>query len=150
MRAVVQRVDQARLVADGMPQDEMGPGLLVLVGIQDQDDEAVMHYMVQKIATLRIFTDAEGHMNISARDLGYGLYLVPNFTLYGDCRHGRRPSFFASSRPETAEKIFEKLVETARREAGIPVHTGVFQTHMVIETTLDGPVTLLIDSDKMF
>lgn len=150
MRAVIQRVTSASLVADGVPQGDMKDGLLVLVGVKETDDEAVMRYMLEKIASMRIFEDENGHMNLSARDLSYSLYLVSNFTLYGDCRHGRRPGFSAGAPVRVAEEIFTKFVELAKKEAGVPVYTGVFQAHMVIQPVLDGPVTLLLDSDKVF
>ena len=89
-------------------------------------------------------------MNLSARDKGYGLFIVPNFTLYGDCRHGKRPGFSSGAPVREAEPIFEKFLAFAKREAGVPVESGVFQAHMVISPVLDGPVTLLIDSDKVF
>ncbi|MBR2263087.1 MAG: D-tyrosyl-tRNA(Tyr) deacylase [Firmicutes bacterium] len=150
MRAVIQRVSSAALVADGIPQGVMGQGLLVLVGVKESDDQSVMRYMLEKIASMRIFEDENGHMNLSARDLSYSLYLVPNFTLYGDCRHGRRPGFTAGAPVHVAESLFAQFVDLAQKEAGVPVFTGVFQAHMIITPTLDGPVTLLLDSDKLF
>ncbi len=150
MRAVVQRVTSASLIADGTPHGSIENGLLVLLGIQAADDEKAMRYMIDKIAGLRIFTDANGHMNLSARDLGYALFIVPNFTLYGDCRHGRRPGFTDAAPVEEAEALFDRFIKIARAEAGVPIETGVFQAHMVISPVLDGPVTLLIDSDKTF
>lgn len=150
MRAVVQRVDRCGLIADGQPQGEIEKGLLVLAGFQSSDDEKAMRYMIDKIAGLRIFEDENGHMNLSARDLGLSLYLVPNFTLYGDCRHGRRPGFSAGAPVVDAEPMFARFVELARQEAGVPICSGVFQAHMIIDPVLNGPVTLLIDSDKQF
>ncbi len=150
MRAVVQRVDRCSLVADGIPCGSIGRGLLVLAGFQPQDDEKAMRYMINKIADLRIFEDENGLMNLSARDLGLSLFLVPNFTLYGDCRHGRRPGFFASAPVKDAEPMFARFVELAKLEAGVPIESGVFQAHMIIDPVLNGPVTLLIDSDKLF
>lgn len=150
MRAVIQRVLSASLEADGVPQGTIGNGLLVLVGMKETDDLSVMKYMLEKIADMRIFEDENGHMNLSARDLSRSLYLVPNFTLYGDCRHGRRPGFFAGAPVKVAEELFAQFVDLAKRDAGVPVMTGVFQTYMKIEPVLDGPVTLLLDSDKVF
>ena len=150
MRAVVQRVNTAALTADGVPHGSMDEGLLALIGFQASDDRKAMDYMLDKLIHLRVFQDENGHMNLSAKDLGHSLFLVPNFTLYGDCRHGRRPSFIASAPAELADQMFSEFVALAKKEAGIPVETGVFQTHMVIQTVLDGPVTLLLDSDKAF
>ena len=150
MRAVIQRVLSATLEADGVSQGTMGQGLLVLAGMKEGDDLSVMKYMLEKIATMRIFEDENEHMNLSARDLSCSLYLVPNFTLYGDCRHGRRPGFSAGAPVRVAERLFAQFVDLARKEAGVPVYTGVFQAYMKIEPVLDGPVTLLLDSDKVF
>ena len=150
MRAVIQRVKAASLEADGVPQGTIGQGLLVLVGMKEGDDLSVMKYMLEKIASMRIFEDENEHMNLSARDLSCSLYLVPNFTLYGDCRHGRRPGFSAGAPVRIAEDLFAQFVELAKKEAGVPVKTGVFQAYMEIHPVLDGPVTLLLDSDKVF
>ncbi|MCF0134863.1 MAG: D-tyrosyl-tRNA(Tyr) deacylase [Lachnospiraceae bacterium] len=151
MRMVIQRVLSCALKADGVPVDSMGQGLLVLVGIQPGDEEeAVMRYMLDKLVHLRIFEDENGKMNLSVEDLGLDLFLVSNFTLYGDCRHGRRPSYSSGASPEEARTIYDAFVSYMKANTKVPVHTGVFQAYMDIETRLDGPVTLLLDSQKDF
>lgn len=156
MRMVVQRVKRVSLRADGVMHDEMdGPGLLVLVGLKEGDDDpSVWQYMMDKLVHLRILEDENQKMNLSVADKKEDLFLVPNFTLYGDCRHGRRPSFSLSAPVREAGVLFEKFLsfaaKYAQKEAGLKVHSGVFQADMQIETALDGPVTLLIDSEKTF
>ena len=150
MRAVVQRVDRCALTADGVPHGEMQTGLLALVGFQSADDEKAMRYILDKLVHLRVFEDENGLMNLSISDLGLSLFLVPNFTLYGDCRHGRRPGFSAGAPVAEAAGKFEAFLKLAQQEAGVSIETGVFQAHMVIQTQLNGPVTLLLDSDKVF
>ena len=151
MRIVLQRVKKVALTADGSPFDEMQEGILALVGIQSGDgQEAVMKYMLDKLVHLRIFEDEQGKMNLSVADKGYSLFLVSNFTLYGDCRHGRRPGYSSGAPVEEASEIYEAFVRYAKAHAEVPVHTGVFQADMQIDVQLDGPVTLLLDSDKEF
>ena len=150
MRVVIQRVKRAALTADGVPHGKMEAGILALIGVHEQDDQKVMKYMLDKIVNLRIFEDENGKMNLSVKDLGLSLFLVPNFTLYGDCRHGRRPSYTNGAPVAVAEGIFNAFAEYAKVNAEVQVETGVFQAEMHIETELDGPVTLLIDSDKLF
>lgn len=151
MRMVLQRVKHVELTADGRPFDQMGQGILAMVGIEPGDDApAVMKYMLDKLVHLRIFEDEQGKLNLSVTDKGYSLFLVSNFTLYGDCRHGRRPSYSTGAPIQEASRIYELFVKFAKENAGVPVHTGVFQADMQIETQLDGPVTLLLDSDKEF
>ena len=143
MRAVIQRVQRVALTADGEPHGEMEKGILALVGVHENDDPKVMKYMLDKMVNLRIFEDENGKMNLSITDLGYRLFLVPNFTLYGDCRHGRRPSYTLGAPVHIAEGLFNDFAEYAKANAGV-------QADMKIETVLDGPVTLLLDSDKQF
>lgn len=151
MRMVLQRVKHVELTADGQPFDQMGQGILAMVGIEPGDDApAVMKYMLDKLVHLRIFEDDQGKLNLSVIDKGYSLFLVSNFTLYGDCRHGRRPSYSTGAPIQEASRIYEQFVAYAKENAGVPIHTGVFQADMQIETQLDGPVTLLLDSDKEF
>jgi len=109
-----------------------------------------MKYMLDKLVHLRIFEDEQGKLNLSVTDKGYSLFLVSNFTLYGDCRHGRRPSYSSGAPIQEAARIYDQFVAYAKENAGVPVHTGVFQADMQIDTHLDGPVTLLLDSDKEF
>ena len=151
MRIVVQRVRRAALTANGEPGDAMQRGILAMVGLQEGDDDVqVMQYMLDKLVHLRIFEDEQGKMNLSIADQGLSLFLVSNFTLYGDCRHGRRPSYSSAAPIEKAGAIYEAFVAYAREHAPVPVYSGVFQADMQIETQLDGPVTLLLDSQKEF
>lgn len=151
MRMVVQRVLKAALASEGVPAGSMQAGLLVLVGIEPSDaDERCFAYMADKITHLRIFKDDQDKMNLSVEDIGGSLLLVSNFTLYGDARHGRRPGYTDGADPETARRVFEDFVAFCRKESPVPVLEGVFQTHMQIDVSLDGPVTILLDSDKVF
>lgn len=136
---------------DGEDHDQMQGGILALVGIKPGDDnENVMRYMLDKLVHLRIFEDENGKLNLSVADTHQELFLVSNFTLYGDCRHGRRPSYSQGASPEEARKIYDTFVEYVKTHTDVPVHTGVFQAYMEIDTLLDGPVTLLLDSEKEF
>ena len=127
----------------------IGPGLLVLLGIADDDDQRAVTYLANKIVGLRVFDDVEGRFDRSVRDIGGAVLLVSQFTLFGDCRRGRRPSFDAAAKPERAERLYEAVAD-AIRARGVGVQTGVFQTHMAVESVNDGPVTLLVDSTKVF
>lgn len=151
MRIVIQRVKNASMEADGVFADRMGAGILAMVGIEPGDDqESVMRYMLDKLIHIRIFEDEMGKLNLSITDLSLELFLVSNFTLYGDCRHGRRPSYSHGAGPDEARAIYEKFVAYAKQNACLPVHSGVFQANMQLDVHLDGPVTLLLDSDKEF
>jgi D-tyrosyl-tRNA(Tyr) deacylase len=152
MRAVVQRVSEAWVDVEGprglerVGQTRAGaPGLLVLLGAGAGDGEADAAWMAQKIAGLRIFEDGEGKMNLSLADVGGSMLVVSQFTLYGDCRKGRRPSFVGAMEPVEAERLVERFVDLVRRE--VPsVETGRFRTHMHVGSTNDGPVTLILES----
>lgn len=151
MRMVLQRVKRVALTADGVFHDQMQQGILAMIGIQSGDeDEKVMKYMLDKLLQLRIFEDENGKMNQSVTDKKYSVFLVSNFTLYGDCRHGRRPGYSSGAPVEEAAAIYEQFVQYAKEHATVPVHTGVFQADMQIAAELDGPVTLLLDSNKEF
>lgn len=151
MRIVIQRVSSVSLRADGELYDQMGPGILAMVGIESGDDnEKVFQYMLDKLVNLRIFEDEQGKMNLSITDQKLGLFIVSNFTLYGDCRHGRRPSYSTGAPVSEAAVTYDHFVEYAKDKAGVEIHTGMFQAYMQIDTCLDGPVTLLLDSDKVF
>ena len=149
MRLVVQRVTRASVTVDGEVTGKIGKGYMVLVGAEVGDTEADARLCADKLAGLRVFEDSEGKMNLSIADVGGEILLVSQFTLLGDARHGRRPSFIAAARPEVAEPLLEQM--KAMLEArGLHVETGRFQTHMDVELVNDGPVTILIDSRKVF
>ena len=149
MRAVLQRVSSARVRVDGAIVGEIGRGLLVLLGVARADTEADAAAIAARITTLRIFEDDAGKMNRSVTDVQGSVLLVSQFTLLGDCRGGRRPSYIEAATPETANALYEAVV-AAVRATGIPVATGTFRAHMAVELVNDGPVTLLIDSTKAF
>jgi D-tyrosyl-tRNA(Tyr) deacylase len=149
MRAVVQRVARARVRVGGRTVGEIGQGLLVLLGVGRGDTEADAAYLAEKIVHLRIFEDAEGKMNRSLLDIGGEMLVVSQFTLYGDCRRGRRPSYSEAAPPEHARALYEYFVERAR-QYGPRVETGIFQEMMDVELVNVGPVTVLLDSRKQF
>jgi D-tyrosyl-tRNA(Tyr) deacylase len=149
VRAVLQRVTSARVRVDGAVVGEIGRGLLVLVGVAKGDTPADAAALAAKITTLRVFEDDAGRMNLSVADVQGGVLLVSQFTLLGDCRGGRRPSYIEAAPPEQANALYEAVV-AAVRAAGLPVATGVFRAHMAVELVNDGPVTLLIDTTKAF
>jgi D-tyrosyl-tRNA(Tyr) deacylase len=127
----------------------IGKGLLVLLGVGEGDEEEDAHYIAGKLAGLRIFDDDQGRLNLSVQDVGGRVLLVSQFTLYGDCRKGRRPSFTRAAAPEKAESLYEE-VAARLRDAGVEVETGRFQAEMAVSLTNDGPVTILLDSEKEF
>jgi D-tyrosyl-tRNA(Tyr) deacylase len=145
MRALLQRVTEARVIVDQAVTGEIGRGLLVFLGVSKLDTEADAEFVAQKVLNLRIFEDENGKMNRSILDTGGGLLVVSQFTLYGDCRKGRRPSFDAAAPADQARALYEQFVEAARR-TGPRVETGVFQAHMAVSLVNDGPVTLIVES----
>ena len=149
MRAVVQRVSRACVTVEGRVTGEIGAGLMILLGIGRNDASAVAVSMAEKIAHLRIFEDDERKMNRSLLDVKGSALVVSQFTLYGDARGQRRPSFIAAAPPEQAKKLYEEFCETLRR-LGVIVATGVFQAMMSVELVNEGPVTILLDSEKAF
>ncbi len=149
MRAVVQKVTSSKVTVDGETTGEIGQGLLVLLGVTHEDTSKDVDYMIDKTLNLRIFEDEEGKMNLSLKDIGGELLVVSQFTLYGDCRKGRRPSFSTAAKPEEANELYEEYVAKAKAE-GIKVGTGKFRSHMMVDLTNDGPVTMLLDSTKTF
>lgn len=149
MRAVVQRVSHARVIVDGTITGEIGGGLLVLLGVGREDTSAVATGMAKKISNLRIFEDDQGKMNRSLVDAKGSALVVSQFTLYGDARGQRRPSFVAAAPPEQAKNLYEEFCE-ALRTLGINVATGIFGAMMSVELVNEGPVTILLDSDKTF
>ena len=149
MRLVVQRVTRASVTVDGEVTGKIGKGYMVLVGAEVGDTEADARLCAGKLAGLRVFVDDEGKMNRSVLDVGGEILLVSQFTLLGDARHGRRPSFIAAARPEVAEPLLETM-KAMLEEKGLHVETGRFRAHMDVELVNDGPVTILIDSRKVF
>lgn len=150
MRAVLQRVSQASVTVDGQVIGEIGKGIMVLFGMLGTDTEKTMEYMLDKVVNLRIFEDENGKMNLSLQDIGGELLIVPNFTLYGDARKGRRPGYSSGAAPEVAAELFAKLCEKAKAMPIQKVQTGQFQADMKVALINDGPVTLLLDSEKLF
>ena len=149
MRAVIQRVSRAHVTVDGKIVGEIGLGLLVFLGVTHADTEADAEYLADKIAGLRIFEDQHGKVNLDTATVGGGILVVSQFTLYGDVRRGKRPSFDAAAPPERARQLYEYFVDRIRA-AGLPCQTGRFQEMMQVELVNDGPVTILLDSTKTF
>src|SRR6266705_1654747 len=149
MRAVVQRVSRARVIAEGCVMGEITASLMILLGVGRDDTSAVAVSMAEKIANLRIFEDDQGKMNRSLLDVRGSALIVSQFTLYGDARGQRRPSFIAAAPPEQAKQLYEELSE-ALRSLGVTVATGVFQAMMSVELVNEGPVTILLESEKKF
>ena len=149
MRAVVQRVSRAQVTVNGEIVGKIGLGLLVLLGVGRDDGEADATYLAEKIAGLRVFEDAQGKMNRSVQEVGGSVLAVSQFTLYGDVRRGKRPSFDAAAPPEKARQLYEFFVEQIRA-AGLPCETGRFQEMMKVDLVNEGPVTILLDSQKAF
>ena len=148
MRALIQRVTQASVSVDGEVLGQIGPGLVVFVGISETDGQGEIEYIVSKTVNLRIFADAEGRFNLSALDVDAQLLVISQFTLYGDTRRGRRPSFSRAAAPAEAAELFEDAL-LAFRETGLKVETGRFQAYMNVNICNDGPVTIMIDSDDL-
>ena len=149
MRCVVQRVASSSVTVNGETCGSIGPGLMVLIGVSADDTEADLKYMAEKVPNLRIFDDENGVMNRSVLDAGGSILAVSQFTLYGDARGGRRPSYIRAAKPDKADGLYEQLI--ARwRDKGIHVETGIFRTDMKVSLVNDGPVTILLDSEKVF
>jgi len=148
MRAVIQRVSQASVSVDGAVVGRIGTGLLVLLGVAKGDDEAAAEYLAEKTAGLRVFEDDAGKMNRSVAEAGGSVLVVSQFTLYGDVRKGKRPSFDRAAPPEVANRLYDHFVQRVRA-AGIQCETGRFQAMMDVELVNDGPVTILLDSEKV-
>lgn len=149
MRAVVQRASRAKVTVDNRIVGCIGRGLVVLLGVTESDTVADAEYLADKIAELRVFSDADDKMNLALADVGGAVLAISQFTLYGDCRRGRRPSYTDAARPEKAEALYDHFVRRIL-EKGLPVETGVFGAMMQVELVNDGPVTLMLDSGKMF
>ena len=149
MRAVIQRVNKASVTVDNEIKGEIEKGFLVLRGVCDEDDETDIKYLAEKIVNLRVFEDSNRKMDLSLNDVGGELLIVSQFTLYGDCRKGRRPSFDKAGNPQKANLLYEKFILYCK-ELGFTVENGVFGADMLVSLENDGPVTLLLDSKKLF
>ena len=149
MRAVIQRVKQASVAVDDQLVGSINKGLLLFLGIHRQDGEKELTWMVDKVINLRIFEDSDRKMNLSLNDIGGEILIVSQFTLYGDCRKGRRPGYSEAAAPEQAQELYEKFIETVQQK-GLITASGTFQAMMDVTLVNDGPVTLLIDSAKTF
>ncbi len=148
MRAVIQRVARARVSVDGTSVGSVEKGLCVLLAVASGDTDDHARWLAEKIVGLRIFEDDNGKLNLSVKDVSGGLLVVSQFTLYGNCRKGRRPSFVGAAPPDHARELYGRFMEHLQ-ELGVPVESGTFQTHMVVEIHNDGPVTLIIDTPEV-
>lgn len=148
MKAVVQRVKKSSVTIDGAIKSEIGAGLNILLGVSEQDHEKDAEYLADKIMKLRVFPDNEGKMNLSVRDVGGEVLVVSQFTLYGDCRKGNRPSFTRSAKPDRAEQLYEYFIGYVGKRYGVDVKTGEFGAMMEVVIENDGPVTLILESPE--
>lgn len=148
MRAIIQKVREASVVVENEKVSEIGPGFMVLLGVKDTDNKEDLAYIKKKISNLRIFEDDDEKMNLSLKDVGGEILVVSQFTLYGDVRKGNRPSFTESAKADKAKEYYEILIDELKEE-GFNVKTGVFQTHMQVSLTNDGPVTIILDSERI-
>ena len=149
MRAVVQRVTEGDVTVENQVTGSIGNGFVVLLGVEDTDTEKDAEYLADKIVGLRVFEDSEDKMNLSLQDVGGEMLVVSQFTLLADARKGRRPNFVKAARPEMAKKLYDHFVEKVKAQ-GVHVGEGVFQAHMLVRIHNDGPVTILLDSNKLF
>ncbi len=149
MRAVVQRVKNSKVSVDGKVTGKINQGLMLLLGVEDGDAEADASYIAKKVTALRVFDDKEGVMNLSVTDIGGDILAVSQFTLLGDVRKGNRPSYFSAAKPNEANTLYRKTIEMIK-EKGIHVEEGVFQAEMLVDIANDGPVTILLESHKLF
>ena len=149
MRAVVQRVTESSVKVDDKVTGQIGRGLMVLIGVEDEDTEKDAEYIAKKVSALRVFDDENGVMNLSVQDVGGEILAVSQFTLLGDVRKGNRPSYFRAAGPEEADALYRKTIELIQ-ENGIHVEEGIFQADMMVSIANDGPVTILLDSHKLF
>jgi D-tyrosyl-tRNA(Tyr) deacylase len=149
MRAVIQRVSRAAVRIDGEIHGEITHGMVVLLGIRGGDAVSDLQWLVEKVINLRIFEDQQGKMNRSLADIDGEMLIISQFTLYGDCRKGRRPGFSSAAPPEIAEPLYQRFIEEVKNRQ-VKVATGIFQAAMEVELVNDGPVTLLLDSEKQF
>lgn len=150
MRAVVQRVKRAQVSVEGSITGKIEKGILVLLGVGEDDEIEDLEYMAKKIINLRIFEDNEDKMNLSVLDVGGNVLVISQFTLYGDCRKGNRPSYSKAARPDIAKEYYDRFIEYIKDNYKIKVESGVFQASMEVDFINDGPVTLMLDSKKIF
>ena len=149
MRAVVQRVSSSSVLVDGSEVGRIGVGFCVLLGVTQGDGPEQVRWLVDKISSLRVFEDQSGKLNLSLEDVSGGVLVISQFTLYGDCRKGRRPSFVRAAEPSIAKELYDLFVDMLK-DKGLPVETGIFQAHMNVEINNDGPVTLILDTREVF
>jgi D-tyrosyl-tRNA(Tyr) deacylase len=149
MRAVIQRVRRASVTINGTVHGEIGRGMLVLLGIHGSDRLTDLQWLAEKVVNLRIFDDPQGKMNLSLADIAGAMLIISQFTLYGDCRKGRRPGFSSAAAPDIAEPLYHRFIEEIKNKQ-VKVATGIFQAAMDVELVNEGPVTLLLDSEKQF
>ena len=149
MRALIQRVSHASVSVDGEVKGSVEQGFLVLLGVKVGDTEKEAQFLAKKVAELRVFTDSEDKMNLSLLDIGGGALVVSQFTLYADCKKGRRPAFIHAERPPVANELYERFVELLRENGVKHVETGIFGAHMMIDLVNDGPVTIMLDTDEI-
>lgn len=149
MRAVVQRVKKSSVTVDGVITGEINEGLMILIGVEDGDTDNDAAYIAKKVSALRVFDDDDGIMNLSVKDIGGAVLAVSQFTLLGDVRKGNRPSYFSAARPDEANRLYRKVVDLIKSN-GIHVEEGVFQAEMMVDIANDGPVTILLESHKLF
>lgn len=149
MRAVVQRVTESSVTVDGQITGATGEGLVVLIGVEEGDTDKDVRYIADKVSGLRIFEDENEKMNLSVKDVGGSILAISQFTLLGDVRKGKRPSFITAEDPEIANRLYQQVCENIRNQ-GIKVETGIFQAHMLVKINNNGPVTILLDSRKTF
>ena len=149
MRSVIQRVKRSSVRVDGETVGETGKGLLVLLGVGKDDTEDDARHLADKVSSLRIFDDSQGKMNLSVRDVEGSVLVVSQFTLFADCRKGRRPSFIGAGEPQRARELYERVIDFLK-QSGVPTAGGIFQATMEVELVNDGPVTILLDSKKNF
>lgn len=149
MRAVVQRVTKSSVTVDGQITGATDEGLVVLIGVEEGDTDKDVRYIADKVSGLRIFEDENEKMNLSVKDVGGSILAISQFTLLGDVRKGKRPSFITAEDPETANRLYQQVCESIRNQ-GIKVETGIFQAHMLVKINNNGPVTILLDSRKTF
>ena len=150
MRAVVQRVSKANVLSEGIESGKIEEGLVVLLGVEENDTEKDVEYIADKTANMRIFKDSEDKMNLSVKDINGSVLAISQFTLLGDCRHGRRPSFSTAGKPEMANELYIKYMDCLTKKYGLHVESGVFRTSMTVNICNEGPVTIMLDSKKTF